>query len=84
MPIKDRFDDYSPGLTGPISGGFDVTPDDGTDLSELPQALMVAGTGDIAVMFPDGSSITLPGLQAGVIYAVRPQRILTTGIRGLC
>ncbi|MBL4757615.1 MAG: hypothetical protein JKY32_08250 [Rhizobiales bacterium] len=79
MPIQDRFHDYSPGPTGPLTGGFDVTPNDGADLSELPRALMVAGAGDVAVEFVDGTALTLPGLQAGVIYAVRVSRILATG-----
>lgn len=88
MPIQDRFHDYAPGLTGPIIGGFDITPDDGSDLSELPRALMVSGAGDVAVEFVNGTSMTLPGLQVGVIYAIRPQRVrasgtTATGIKGL-
>ena len=32
MPIPDQFDDFSNSLTGPICGGFDVTPDDSVNL----------------------------------------------------
>ncbi|PCI45034.1 MAG: hypothetical protein COB49_10485 [Alphaproteobacteria bacterium] len=79
MPITDQYASFTPGLTGPVIGGFDVTPDDGADLSVLPRALMVAGGGDVAVVLKDGSGLTLPGLAAGVIYPVRAARILATG-----
>ena len=79
MPIIDQFDSYSPSLTGPVTGGFDITPDDATDLTTLPRALMVTGTGDMAVVLKDGATLTLPGLAVGVIYPFRVRRILATG-----
>lgn len=79
MAITDHFDSFSSGLTGPVTGGFDVTPDDGADLTTLPRALMVAVGGDVAVILKDGTSVTLPGLAAGVMYPVRTTRILATG-----
>lgn len=79
MPITDYFDSFTAGLTGPVTGGFDVTPSDGTDLPTLPRALMVASGGDVAVILKDGTSLTLPGLATGVIYPVRAARILATG-----
>jgi len=88
MSISDQFADYNTGLTGPLIGGFDVTPDDGADLPTLPRALMIAGGGDVALVLKDGTSLILPGLAVGVIYPVRVRRILATGttatgIRGL-
>lgn len=79
MAITDQFETFSSGLTGPVTGGFDVTPDDGADLPSLPRALMVTGGGDVAMVLKDGSSLTLPSLSAGVIYPVRPMRIMATG-----
>jgi len=79
MPITDRFESFTSGLTGPIIGGFDVTPTDGADLATLPRAIMVAGGGDLAVVLKDGSLLTLPGLAAGVIYPIRAMRVLATG-----
>lgn len=79
MPITDHFKSYNTGLTGPLIGGFDVTPDDGADLTILPRALMVTGSGDIAVVLKDGSSLTLPGMAEGVIYPLRAVRVLATG-----
>jgi hypothetical protein len=88
MPITDQFESYNPGLTGPITGGFDIAPDDASDLTTLPRALMVTGGGDIAVVLKDGTSLTLPGLAVGVIYPLRVRRIsatgtTATGIKGL-
>ncbi|WP_425045981.1 spike base protein, RCAP_Rcc01079 family [Primorskyibacter sp. S87] len=79
MPISDAYESFAPGLTGPAVSGFDITPDDGADLLTLPRALMVASSGDVAVQFGDGSRIVLPGLQPGIIYPVRPVRVLDAG-----
>lgn len=88
MPITDHFDSFSPDLSGPVTGGFDIVADDTTDLAILPRALMVGMPGDLAVMFGDGTAVTLPSLSPGVIYPVRVARVLATGttatgIRGL-
>ena len=88
MPIPDQFDDFSNSLTGPICGGFDVTPDDSVNLPMMTRALMVTGAGDVAVVLKIGDAITLPGLAPGVIYPVRVVRVLVTnttatGLKGL-
>ena len=49
MPINDPFASHAQSLNGPVTGGFDVTPDDTTDLATLPRALMVSTVGDVAV-----------------------------------
>jgi hypothetical protein len=79
MAIADQFESFASHPTGPAIGGADVVPDDGTDLPTLPRALMVSGSGDVAVVFRDGSQMTLPGLVPGVIYPVRVMRVLATG-----
>ncbi|TMV05598.1 hypothetical protein FGK63_16275 [Ruegeria sediminis] len=79
MPIADAYRSFAPNLTGPAVGGFDIVPDDGTDLPALPRALMVTVGGDVAVQFRDGATLTLPGLTPGVIYPLRPVRVLATG-----
>ena len=79
MPINDPFASHAQSLNGPVTGGFDVTPDDTTDLAPLPRALMVSTVGDVAVRFPDGSDMILPGLSPGVIYPLRAARVLATG-----
>lgn len=79
MPITDFFESLTSGLNSPAIGGFDITPDNGTDLATMPRALMVGGAGDAAVICKDGSSITLPALAPGAIYPVRVARVLATG-----
>ncbi|MEM8654399.1 MAG: hypothetical protein AAGF36_06610 [Pseudomonadota bacterium] len=41
MPISDMFSTYQPGLSSPVQGGFDITPDDGADLAQVTRALRV-------------------------------------------
>ncbi|TNF19041.1 MAG: hypothetical protein EP318_16385 [Rhodobacteraceae bacterium] len=79
MPITDPFATHVDSLTGPVTGGFDITPDDAADLASVTRALMVSAAGDLAVTFRDGSSVTLPGLAPGVIYPLRVRRVLATG-----
>lgn len=88
MAIIDHFESQSASQTGPILGGFDITPNDGADLSVLTRALMVAGAGDVVAVLKDGTTLTLPGLAAGVIYPIRVSRVnatgtTATGIKGL-
>ncbi len=79
MPITDSFSSFDTGLTGPICGGFDITPDDANDLSSMTRALMVTGSGDLGVVLKDGDTLVLPGLTPGVIYPLRIVRVLATG-----
>ena len=79
MPISDKFSEYTSGLSSPICGGFDITPDDATDLVSLTRAIILEGAGDVAVILKNGDAIALPVLAAGVIYPVRVARVLATG-----
>lgn len=75
----DKFAHYDEGLNGPITSGFDITPDDAANLQSIPRAVMVAGSGDLAVEWEDGTQVVLPALQPGAMYPVRPKKVLTTG-----
>lgn len=79
MPISDKFSEYTSGLSSPICGGFDITPDDAADVTTLTRAIILKTAGDVAVILKNGDAITLPALAAGVIYPVRVVRVLTTG-----
>ena len=79
MPILDIFEDHHNGLTSPIGGGFDVTPSDAADLPQVTRGVMVASTGDLAVVLKSGDAVTLPALSPGVIYPIRIARVLATG-----
>ena len=79
MTILDTFGDFTPGLSSPICGGFDIVPDDVVDLPNVTRALVLASGGDVSVVLKNGHAITLRGLTAGVIYPVRASRVLVTG-----
>ena len=50
MPRLDIFQDHHNGLTRPICGGFDVTPDDGGDVATMTRGVMAPSAGDVAVV----------------------------------
>ncbi|WP_341232756.1 hypothetical protein [uncultured Sulfitobacter sp.] len=79
MPTTDNFHDYSAGLTGPICGGFPITPDDAADIAQVTRAVMVSGAGDLSVVLKSGDAVTLPNLMAGVVYPFRIARVLNSG-----
>lgn len=79
MPINDTFSAHQNSLTGPICGGFDIAPNDSSDLSEMTRALMVTTSGDVSVRLKNGSALILTGLSSGVIYPFRVMRVLATG-----
>lgn len=79
MPAHDSFQDFSSGLTGPICGGFDIVPDDSAELAQVTRAIMVAQTGDLAVLMKNGDTLTLTGLMAGVMYPLRICQVRATG-----
>lgn len=79
MPISDHFSKFGSGLESPATGLLAITPSDGADLTVMPRAIMVKQPGDLAVVMKDGTTGTLPALQAGVPYPVRVRRVLATG-----
>lgn len=88
MPISDPFESHHAGLNSPIEGGFDIVPDDATDLPAVTRALMVTTAGTVAVRLLNGQTLSLPGLTPGVLYPFRVLRVLVsgttaTGVKGL-
>lgn len=79
MPITDEFSSFDTGLSGPICGGFDIAPNDDSDLHTVTRGVMVSSAGDINAVLKSGQTLTLPGLMPGVIYPVRLLRVLATG-----
>jgi hypothetical protein len=67
-----------PGLESPLSRGFSVTPS-ASALSFPIRGLMVASAGDVAVTTIHGDTVTLPGLQPGVQYAILASHVLSAG-----
>ena len=79
MSTPDRFATHFGGLSDPITGAFSIAPDDASDITTVTRGIVLGTAGDLAVVFKDGSTITLPGLNAGVIYPIRITRVLATG-----
>ena len=77
---SEKFNTTSPAITGQT-----WTPDDSNEIPFLVRGVMVASGGDLAVRWADDpsdgqrSTVTLPGLQPGIIYPVSPLIILSTG-----
>lgn len=72
MGISDR-------NIAPLNDGVAVTPADDSDLVALTRAIMVATAGNVSIMTASGTTLTLPGLQPGMIYPIRASRIRATG-----
>lgn len=88
MPIFDSFKDIQPNLSGPVEGGFDISPSDTQDLVQVTRGVMVQTGGDLRVTLKSGDQVTLPALSPGVIYPLRVSRVwdsgtTATGLMGL-
>ncbi|MBA96011.1 MAG: hypothetical protein V7763_11360 [Sulfitobacter sp.] len=79
MPLIDNFSDYSSGLSGPICGGFDITPSDADEISQVTRAIMVSQSGDLSVELKSGDAIVLKNLIPGAVYPFRISKVLSTG-----
>lgn len=72
----------------PPRDGFDVTPDDDTDLPKLIRGFVVAVAGDVDVTFEGGGRVTLPSMVAGVVHPgiirrIHAENTTADGIVGL-
>lgn len=64
---------------GPLIGGWDVTPSDSTDLTRQSRAIKVEVSGNVAVVWADGSEQTIKGLAAGIWHPCAVKRVKATG-----
>lgn len=55
-----------------------VTPSNSTNFTDVPRAIYVGGTGNIAAVSADGSVQTFSNVSAGSILPIRPVRINST------
>lgn len=72
---------FRDGPVGPINGGpVTVTASDVTEYSPSLRGLYVGSTGDVAIVFASGESVTLQNLAAGAIHPIAAiKQILATG-----
>lgn len=66
-------------MNRPYRSGLSVTPDDDTTLSPETSGIYVGTTGDIAVQFFDGSTVTIPDVPAGAVLDISVVKVLETG-----
>lgn len=77
--MADAFPHHGSGLESPASYAAAITPNDSTDLSDVPRALYCTGDGTVRVtMRGGGSAVDLPMI-AGVALPVRVSRVWATG-----
>ena len=69
----------NPGLNGPLVDGFDIAPADFNDVLNTTRAIWVGTCGDLAVVFPDGTGVTLKNVPTGTLLPVRAMRVNATG-----
>lgn len=62
----------------PYVSASEVTPDDDTIIAQT-RGVMAAVTGDIAVVFPDGSEATFVDVVAGHVYPIAVIKVKETG-----
>lgn len=80
MP-KDKFYGSMRSQSDPYRNAVAITPDDFTDLENLPRALWIGGAGNLNVLMDDdqpGEEVLISGIPAGTLLEVRTKRILNT------
>ena len=55
-----------------------VTPNDTNKLDSFARALWIGGSGDIAVVNPDGTAVTFAGVVAGTMLPIQTNRVMST------
>jgi hypothetical protein len=56
-----------------------VTPHDTNDLVAITSGISFGTAGNLTIITPNGRTVTIPGLAAGVIHPIRAKRIKATG-----
>lgn len=73
--MADAFESFNGGLTAPLTRFFDVAPNDSTDLTNKPRAILLGTGGDLEIVDEAGTTIVLHDLAGGVWHPIRPVRI---------
>lgn len=66
-------------MNRPFRGAGEVTPDDDNTLATESSGIYVGTTGDLAVQFYDGSSVTIPDVPSGAVLDISVVKVLATG-----
>lgn len=65
-------------LNGPANGAETVNKSDTVNLTNISRGLYVGGTGDVAVVMKDGTTVTYVAVQAGTTLPIRISRVNST------
>lgn len=69
-------------MTRPGAKLVAITPSDTADIEQwngaCPRGLYVGGAGNVAVVTPDGSAVTLTAVAAGQVYPIQVRRVNST------
>jgi hypothetical protein len=78
--MSDPFATTSPGLAGPASHAFAVTPNDAIDLAVVTRGLYVGTGGDLSLVLKgDGNPVSFVGVAGGSVLPLRIVRVRATG-----
>ncbi len=77
--MADIFDSNTPGRTSPLERGFAVTPNDGSELSQVTRELYVGSGGSLALELKHGDAIALVNVSDGARLPYRVRKVLATG-----
>lgn len=79
MP-SDSFGSQADTVTSPSLAPFAITPNDDTDLTQIPKALWVGGGGDVVLRgVNNAGNVTFANVPSGFIIPVRARRVMATG-----
>lgn len=76
--MADNFASVQASITGPISNGAAVTPNDSTDLATSSRAIWIGTGGDVSLITVDGTTLLLKNVPAGTMLPIRAARIRST------
>lgn len=80
MPPIDNFKYYSGNLiSAPATDGFEITPSDTVDFSQVTRAIYTGTGGSISVVMRDGATLPFTSVPPGVALPVRANRVNATG-----
>ena len=59
--------------------GFEITPDDNTEITTLHKGLWVGNAGDVRVLMWESGVVTLQGVVSGTLLPIRAKKVFDTG-----
>ena len=79
MAAVDNFATHNVSLGAPAVDAFAITPNDGTDLSNVTRYIYVGGAGAIALITVNGETVTFSAVPVGTVLPIRAARVKATG-----